>query len=84
MKLDTNESRPEVQVDWDSRFKKERKDRLADAIGEYLTDEDVTAESAYEDMIAEVEGWVKYYRTYLDKAEGLRDRLLGMKPVTFD
>ena len=79
MKLNTVDGRPEIKEDWTARFSKERRDRLADAIGEYLTDEDLDANMAYEDLLAEVDGWIDYYRRYLIKAENLRALLVGNK-----
>lgn len=79
MKLNTIDGRPEIKEDWSERFSRERRDRLADAIGEYLTDEDLDANMAYDDLLAEVDGWIDYYRKYLTKAENLRALIIGQK-----
>jgi len=62
-------------------FENQRRDRLADAIGDYLTDESVDARQAYEEILAEVQGWVKYHEKFLVKAQNLYALLQGERPV---
>jgi len=62
-------------------FENQRRDRLADAIGDYLTDESVDARQAYEEILAEVHGWVKYHEKFLVKAQNLYTLLQGERPV---
>ena len=62
-------------------YENQRRDRLADAIGDYLTDESVDARQAYEEILAEVQGWVKYHEKFLVKAQNLYALLQGERPV---
>ena len=39
-------------------YEEQRRDRLSEAITDYLTDEGVTARRCYEDMLAEVDSWI--------------------------
>jgi hypothetical protein len=59
-----------------------RRDRLADCIGDYLTDENCSARRAYDELLAEAKGWVDYHQTNLDKANEFYQLLLGHKECT--
>lgn len=52
-------------------YKKARRDRLTDVIGDYLTDEDTTVEELFGDLCAEVKTWSDYHRKFYDKTEKL-------------
>ena len=82
-KMDTNS----LEFDWfKSRedilktYAEQRRDRMADAIGDYLTDEDVDARQAYEEMLAEVQTWIDYHQKFLVKAQNLYALMLGERP----
>ena len=75
--MDTNK-------DWMEAYYNQRRDRLADAVGDYLTCEDTTARQCYEEMLAEVDGWIKHHRQHLNKAQALKDLLMGDSDVTMD
>ena len=64
-------------------YQKQRRDRMGDSIGEYLTDEQYTSRQVYEEMLAELQSWIDYHRKLLVKAEHLRDLMMGMRPVDF-
>ena len=81
--MDTNS----LEFDWfKSRedilktYAEQRRDRMADAIGDYLTDEDVDARQAYEEMLAEVQTWIDYHQKFLVKAQNLYALMLGERP----
>ena len=61
-------------------YAEQRRDRMADAIGDYLTDEDVDARQAYEEMLAEVQTWIDYHQKFLVKAQNLYALMLGERP----
>ena len=65
-------------------YQKQRRDRMGDAIGDYLTDEECSSRQVYEEMLAEIQSWIDYHRKFLTKAEHLRDLMMGMRPVDFD
>ncbi len=62
-------------------YEAQRRDRLADAIGDYLTDESIDARQAYEEILSEVQGWVSYHEKFLVKAQNLYALLQGERPV---
>ena len=65
-------------------YEAQRKDRMGDAIGDYLTDEKVDARECYEDMLTEVQSWIDYHRKFLKKAETLKELMLGQRPGQLD
>ena len=65
-------------------YEAQRKDRMGDAIGDYLTDEKIDARACYEDMLTEVQSWIDYHRKVLQKAETLKELLLGQRPDQLD
>jgi len=73
----TVEGRPDLQVDWDKEYSKQRKDRMQDCIDDYLQDDKVDARQAYEDMLSCVDDVINYHKTQYDKAVTLKSLLLG-------
>ena len=65
-------------------YEAQRKDRMGEAITDYLTDERVTARSCYEDMLAEVDSWISYHASNMKKAEELKSLMLGNRPDQLD
>lgn len=61
-------------------YEKARRDRLADCIGDYLTDENCDARRVYEEILAEVQDWIDYHRRFARKSEQLRDLITGHRP----
>ena len=53
-----------------------RLNKLSDVIGDYLESE-TNAVSAYEDIITELDTWIKYHQEQLEKSKRLRDLLMG-------
>ena len=49
-------------------YDKQRRDRLSEAVGDYLTDESTSPEQFYNDLKKEVQDWVDYYKKYYDKS----------------
>ncbi|MEK9894740.1 MAG: hypothetical protein VW454_07235 [Pelagibacteraceae bacterium] len=78
----TTEARP--QKDWMEAYYNQRRDRLADAVGDYLTCDDTSARQCYEEMLAEVDGWIKHHRQHLNKAQALKDLLMGERNANMD
>ena len=68
----------------DKTYEKQRKDRMGDAIGDYLTDEAVSSRQIYEEMLSEVQEWIDYHRKFLTKAEHLREYLMGNRPIDLE
>ena len=79
----TEEGRPTIQTDWDyeAEYCKQRRNRMQDAIDDYLQDEKITARRAYEEMLCCVHDVIKYHKNNLKKAEDLRDLMLGYRNI---
>ena len=55
----------------------QRKDRMCDAIGDYLTDELVSSRRAYEEILDGVKTWMDYHEKFYKKSKALYDLLRG-------
>ena len=55
----------------------QRRDRLSDVVGDYLTDESLTAKDFYRDLMAEVQSWVDYHEKELKRASEAVSLLKG-------
>jgi hypothetical protein len=77
----TNEFTIEGSPDkhWETTYYNQRRDRLADIVGDYLNDESTTASQFYDDMISEVEGWVSYYKKFYEKSSALKLKIMREK-----
>jgi len=71
------EGRPEIQHDWDKEYARQRKNRMQDAIDDYLNDEAVEARRAYEEILSCVDDVRKYHKDQYDKANELYNLMLG-------
>jgi len=58
-----------------------RKDRLVDIIGDYITDEDTSAEQFYDDLVHEIDTWSDYHQKYLEKCKMLKKMVNGHRPI---
>jgi len=65
-------------------FEQSRRDRLADSVGDYLTDENCSPRRAYEELLAEAKGWVDYHQTNFTRANEFYQLLLGHRPTDLD
>ena len=74
------EGRPELKNSddyWDKMYATQRKDRMQDAIDDYLQDEKVDARRAYEEILSCVDDVINYHKVNYDKAVQLKSLLLG-------
>ena len=78
----TIEGRPEK--DWNQAYYNQRRDRLADTVGDYLTCDSTSARQCYEEMLAEVDGWIKHHREGMNKAQELKNLRMGHRDVNMD
>ena len=79
----TIEGRPELNVDWDLEYSKQRKSRMQDAIDDYLQDDKADSRLAYEDILSCVDDVIKYHRGALDKATTLKSLMMGHREIDF-
>ena len=68
----TIEGRPEMEH-WQTQYAVQRKDRMGDAIGDYLSDDKVEARQAYEEILSEAIDWRDYHQKQLTKAQQFLD-----------
>ena len=74
------EGRPDIQTNddyWDKMYAKQRKDRMQDAIDDYLQDEKVDARRAYEEILSCVDDVINYHKKQYEKAVELKSLMLG-------
>ena len=76
----TIEGRPESQNSdefWKKMYSQQRKERMQDAIDDYLQDDEVDARQTYEEMLSCVDDVINYHKKQYDKAVALKSLLLG-------
>jgi len=74
------EGRPKLQNSddyWSKLYAKQRKDRMLDAIEDYLQDNEVDARRAYEEILSCVEDVKQHHKAQYDKANEFYNLLLG-------
>ena len=65
-------------------YNKQRRDRLSEAVGDYLTDESTSPEQFYSDLKKEVQDWVDYYKEYYNKSSQVLSYITGKATVISD
>ena len=78
------EGRPKTKEDWDQTYYNQRRDRLADSVADYLTCDSTDARQCYEEILSEVDSWIKYHRKGMEKATALKSLLMGHREFEFD
>lgn len=75
----TTEGRPEyVGVDWDKQYNRQRRDRLDDAISEYLSDDTKTdPRQCYEEILSIAQEWIDYHQNNINRWNQLKSLMLG-------
>ena len=61
----------------DKSYAEQRKDRMQDAIDDYLNDDKVSARQTYEEMLSCVDDVIQYHQNNYVRARELRDLLSG-------
>ena len=76
----TIEGRPEIQVPndyWQEEYARQRKDRMQDAIDDYLQDDKVDFQQTYDEMLDCVQDVIDYHQKSLDRATALKSLMQG-------
>ena len=76
----TIEGRPEIQVPndyWQEEYGRQRKDRMQDAIDDYLQDDKVDFQQTYDEMLDCVQDVIDYHQKSLDRAIALKSLMKG-------
>jgi len=58
-------------------YNEQRKDRMQDAVDDYLCDHDVSAQFAYDEMLECVKSMMDYHKKEYTKAQELYDLMSG-------
>ena len=79
----TTEGRPEyVEVDWDKQYNKQRRDRLDDALAEYLNDDThLDPQQCYESILASAQEWIDYHHKHMNRWIQFKSLMMGNRDV---
>ena len=80
----TIEGRPELKGTEDflqKSYAGQRKDRMQDAIDDYLQDGKVSARQTYEEMLSCVDDVIQYHQRQLDRANDLKHLMMGHRLI---
>lgn len=67
------EGRPNLNVDWEEEYARQRRERLVDAIYEYL--EDVSADDFMQTVLDTIREYAEYHQRQLDIARAYTDAI---------
>jgi hypothetical protein len=62
---------------WKNEYSKQRKDRMQNAIDDYLNDDKVSARQTYEEMLSGIDDVIEYHKKAYCRAMSLRDYMTG-------
>lgn len=71
-------------ADFEKTYRAQMKDRLADALGEFINDENISAEEAYKCILSELDLWVEYYEKFYHKVKKLKLMVSGFEIDDFN
>lgn len=77
----TRQDEETFEVDWRAEYAIQRKDRMHDAIEDYLNDDKVDARRAYEEMLSCIDNTIQYHKSNQEKAVELKELMLGHRPI---
>ena len=73
--------RPFIKPPLRKSYEEQRKDRMQDAIDDYLQDGKVTARQTYEEMLSCVNDVIEYHKSSMERAIALRSLMMGNREV---
>lgn len=78
----TSEGRPGLQVDWETTFRKQRRDRLDDALAEFLNDDThLDPQQCYESILASAQEWIDYHHNHMNRWVQFKSLMMGNRDV---
>lgn len=78
----TAEERPNLQVDWETTFRKQRRDRLDDALAEFLNDDThLDPRQCYESILASAQEWIDYHHKHMNRWVQFKSLMMGNRDV---
>ena len=72
-----------TEINWSHEYSKQRKDRMQDAIDDYLNDDRVSARQTYEEMLFGIDDVINYHKKSMERAVDLKSLMLGHREVDF-
>ena len=66
-----------TEINWAHEYTKQRKDRMQNAIDDYLNDDKVSARQTYEEMLSGIDDVIEYHKKAYCRAMSLRDYMTG-------
>lgn len=63
-------------------YEEQRRERLSEAIFDYIQDDNTSARELYLDIRNEIESTQQYHRTYMNKCDELMDHLNGFRDLS--
>ena len=76
----TIEGRPNIKNSdeyWTASYATQRKNRMQDAIDDYLNDDKVSARQTYEEMLSGVDDVINYHKKSMNRAVELKSLMMG-------
>ena len=73
-----------TETDWTAEYGKQRKDRMQNAIDDYLNDDKVSARQTYEEMLSGIDDVIEYHKKAYCRAMSLRDHMTGNTALNLD
>ena len=73
-----------TEINWNHEYSKQRKDRMQNAIDDYLNDDKVSARQAHEEMLSGVDDVIEYHKKAYCRAMSLRDYMTGNTALNLD
>ena len=65
-------------------YEEQRKDRMQDAIDDYLNDEKVSSRQAYEEVLSAINDVIQYHEKAYCRARDLYDLMMGNREVDLE
>jgi predicted house-cleaning noncanonical NTP pyrophosphatase (MazG superfamily) len=72
-----------TEINWSNEYSKQRKDRMQDAIDDYLNDDKVSARQTYEEMLFGIDDVINYHKKSMERAVELKSLMLGHREIDF-
>jgi hypothetical protein len=82
----TTEGRPNIKNSdeyWKNEYSMQRKDRMQNAIDDYLNDDKVSARQTYEEMLFGIDDVINYHKKSMERAVELKSLMLGHREIDF-
>ena len=73
--------RPLITPPLRKTYAQQRKDRLQDAIDDYLQDGEFSAQQTYEEVLSCINDVIEYHKSSMDRAVALRSLMMGNREV---